>query len=109
MAVAAPSRLSSSCRNAAPVSDFEAFEVELREMMRSAECEVLACELAKLDVDVPLVEIDGRPAPQVGRYEKAYFTAAGKVRVMSAAYMSSSAPASTRTRSPSPMGQSFST
>jgi len=73
-------------RGAEPVSDFERFEADLREMVREVECEVLAGELAKLDVDVPVVEIEGDAARQVVRCEQEYFTAAGKVRVTRSLY-----------------------
>ena len=68
-------------RVSAAVSDFEAFEIEVREMVRGVEREILACELAKMDADVPVVEVEGHPARQVQRCEQVYFTAAGKVRV----------------------------
>jgi hypothetical protein len=84
-------------RQSGPVADFEAFELKLRETMREVEREILAGELAKLDVDVPAVEIEGESARQVIRREQVYFTAAGKVRVMRSRYRSRS---SSRTECP---------
>jgi len=71
---------------AGPVTDFERFEAELHRMVREVEREVLASELAKLDVDVGEVEIEGSPARRVVRNEQEYFTAAGKVRVTRSRY-----------------------
>lgn len=79
-------RLLETRRSSGPVTDFEAFELELREATREVEREVLAEELAKLDVNAPVVEIEGEPARQVIRREQVYFTAAGKVRVMRSRY-----------------------
>ena len=45
------------------------------------EREAVAAELARLDVDVPVVEIDGRPHRRVLRCEETYFSAAGPVRM----------------------------
>lgn len=73
-------------RAAGPVVDFESFEVALRDLMRAVERELLAEALTKLDVNVPVVEIDGEPARQVVRAEQEYFTAAGKVRVIRSRY-----------------------
>lgn len=73
-------------RKSGPVTDFEGFERELHAMVRQVELEVLAVELAKLDVDVPVVEIEGEPARRVLRGEQEYFTAAGKVRVTRSLY-----------------------
>lgn len=73
-------------RESGPVADFEALERDLRERTREFEREILADELGKLDVDVPVVEIEGEPARQVIRREQEYFTAAGRVRVMRSRY-----------------------
>lgn len=66
--------------------DFASLEQEVREIVRGVEREILRNELAKLDVDVHEIEIDGQPARRVGRYGQEYFTAAGKVRVERSLY-----------------------
>jgi hypothetical protein len=66
--------------------DFASLEREIREIVRGVECEILTSELAKLDVNVEELEIDGHRVRQVGRYEQEYFTAAGKVRVERSLY-----------------------
>ena len=79
-------RLVEKRRTSGPVVDFEAFELELRETTRAVEREVLADELAKLDADVPIVEIEGETARRVIRRSQVYFTSAGAVQVMRSRY-----------------------
>lgn len=66
--------------------DLEGFERELHEYFMAAEREVLAEELARLDVDLPAVTIAGRLCRRVVRCEETYVSAAGPVRVMRALY-----------------------
>ena len=49
-------------QQAVPVDSFERFEIELHAMVVQVEREILASELAKLDVDVPVIEIEGDDA-----------------------------------------------
>ena len=69
-----------------PVEDFEAFEQQLHAMFAAAECEALGEELERLDLDVPMVTIDGVPHRRVLRCEETYFSAAGPVRVTRSLY-----------------------
>ncbi len=69
-----------------PVDDMEDFERELHEYFVAAEREVLAEELARLDVDLPAVTIGGKLCRRVVRCEETYVSAAGPVRVMRTLY-----------------------
>ena len=69
-----------------PVADFEAFEQQLHAMFAAAECEALGEELERLDLDVPMVTIDGVPHRRVVRCEETYFSAAGPLRVTRSLY-----------------------
>ena len=69
-----------------PCTDMECFERELHEHVVAAEREVLAEELARLDVDLPAVTIEGELYRQVVRCEESYVSAAGPVRVMRSLY-----------------------
>jgi hypothetical protein len=73
-------------QKARPVSDLEQFERDVRALVMEVEREVVATELARLDVDVPVVEIDGVPHQQVLRCEQSYFGASGEIRVMRSLY-----------------------
>ena len=64
----------------------ECFERELHEYVVAAERELLAEELARLDVDLPAVTIEGELYRQVVRCEESYVSAAGPVRVMRSLY-----------------------
>ena len=68
------------------VEDLEEFETDLHALFAAAEAEVVAEELARFDVDLPVVEIDGVPHRRVLRCEETYMTAAGPVRVMRTLY-----------------------
>jgi hypothetical protein len=71
-----------------PVDDYESFENELREVFAAAESEVLARELSRFDLDIPMVLIDGKAYRQVLREEKTYMSAAGPVAVERSLYRS---------------------
>ncbi len=68
------------------VSDFESFEREARRRFAAAEAEFVAEELARLDLDVPAVYVDGVPHRRVLRCSQTYMTAAGLVSVERALY-----------------------
>lgn len=73
--------LESRRRARGPVENLEAFETELRAMFAAAEAEAVADELARFDVDLPAVEVDGVWHRKVLRCEQTYMTAAGEVKV----------------------------
>jgi hypothetical protein len=73
-------------RDAKPVEDFERFEVEIHSLCANVEREIAAAELARLDMDVPVIEIEGVAHRQVLRCEETYFGAAGPLRVMRSLY-----------------------
>jgi hypothetical protein len=64
-----------------PVEDFESFELTLRDMLMEVENEVIGAELAKFDVNVPVVLIDDVEHRRVLRGSAIYQTSAGKVSV----------------------------
>ena len=69
-----------------PVADLERFEEELHALFAEAECEALGEELARFDVDVPVVTIEGTLHRRVLRCEETYVAAAGPVRVVRSLY-----------------------
>ena len=68
------------------MSDLEAFEREMHALFAAAECETLAQELTCLDVDVPVILVEGIAHRRVVRCEETYFGAAGPVRIMRSLY-----------------------
>lgn len=70
----------------APTSDLGAFERDLRAKVLAVEREVVAAELAKFDVDVPVVMIDGEAHRRVLRCKQTYWCAAGTVEVERSLY-----------------------
>jgi len=64
-----------------PVRDLEAFEQELHALFAAAEREALGQELARFDVDVPAIEVEGKTYRRVLRCEQSYVSAAGPLRV----------------------------
>jgi len=68
------------------VKDMENFERELHGYFVEAECEVLAEELGRFDVDLPAVRIEGDVYRQVVRCEESYVSAVGPVRVLRSLY-----------------------
>ncbi len=68
------------------VDEMEGFERELHEYFVAAEREVLAEELARLDVDLPAVTVEGELYRRVVRCEETYVSAAGPVQVMRSLY-----------------------
>ncbi len=73
-------------RRAKPVDDLEKFEAELHAVVTAVEREAMAEELARLDVNVPAIAVDGVVHRQVLRCEETYCGAAGPIRVMRSLY-----------------------
>ena len=69
-----------------PSEDFEQFERALHRYVVAVECEVLGEELARYDVDLPVLEIDGASYRRVLRCETSYLSGAGPVRVERSLY-----------------------
>lgn len=69
-----------------PVDDLEEFERELHGMFAAAEAEVIGQEVARFDIDLPFVTVNGIVHHQVLRCEDTYFCASGPVRVMRSLY-----------------------
>ena len=60
---------------------FEEFERELHARMMEAERDVIAAEMARLDIDTDAIEIEGKVHRRVLRQSQTYMTAAGEVVV----------------------------
>jgi hypothetical protein len=73
-------------RKQGPQTGIEAFERELHAHVAEVERELMAEELARYDVDVPVVQIKGLTYRRVLRSESTYLTAAGPVRVKRSLY-----------------------
>ena len=74
-------------RAAVPAAcDFDQFERELHARIVDVEREILAEELTRYDVDVPVVRVGGVFHRQVLRCEETYMSAAGPVRVARSLY-----------------------
>jgi len=71
---------------AEPLEDFDQIEQALHRLFVAAEREALSRELARFDLDVPQVEIDGERYDQVLRCETTYNSAVGPVRVERSLY-----------------------
>lgn len=71
---------------AGPGEDFDRFEQDLHRFFVAAEREALGQELARFDLDVPQVEIEGECYDRVLRCETTYNSAAGPVRVARSLY-----------------------
>src|SRR2546421_2671927 len=69
-----------------PVEDLTAFEQELHRLFVAAEREALGHELARFDLDVPAIEVEGERYHRVLRCETTYNSAAGPVRVERSLY-----------------------
>jgi len=68
------------------IEDLESFERELHAMFMAAEREVLGEEIGRLDIDVPVIEVEGIVYRKVIRCEETYFSAAGPIRVERSLY-----------------------
>jgi hypothetical protein len=73
--------------------DFERFEREVHALFTAAEREVLAEELARLDVDLPHVDIGGVCHHRVLRSTETYLSAVGPLTVERTLYRAGRAPA----------------
>lgn len=73
-------------RKKGPQTGIEDFERELHAHVAEVERELMAEELARHDVDVPALEIEGTTYRRVLRCEATYLTAAGPVRVERSLY-----------------------
>src|SRR5918996_370916 len=71
------------------IEDWEAYEEELHSLFMEAECEMMAEELRRLNVDVPYVVIDGQVHYRVLRSESTYEGVAGAIRVERTLYTAS--------------------
>jgi len=69
-----------------PVSDLETFERELHRLFTAAEAEAMGEELARFDLEVPEVLIDGIRHLHVLRCPQTYLTASGPVSVERSLY-----------------------
>jgi hypothetical protein len=69
-----------------PIADLEAFERELHALFAAAEREALGEEIARFDINTPVVIIDGVAHRQVLRCEETYVSSAGPVRVERSLY-----------------------
>src|SRR5437870_2543828 len=65
----------------APVADLHAFEQELHRLFVAAEREALGRALARFELDVPAIEVEGERCHRVLRCETTSASAAGPVRV----------------------------
>ena len=71
---------------ARPATDLEQLERDVRALLMDVEREVVAAELARLDVNVPVIMLDGIPHRRVFRCAQSYFGAAGEIRVERSLY-----------------------
>lgn len=70
----------------APSEDFAQFERELHAHVVAVEGELLSEELARWDVDLPVLEIEGKSYRRVLRCEKRYLSGAGPLQVERSLY-----------------------
>lgn len=73
------------------VEDWENYEQTLHALFMEAECEVMAEEFARLDVDVPCLIIDGEMHHRVLRTPSTYVGVAGEIRLERTLYRASGA------------------
>ncbi len=73
-------------RRKRPIGSLEVFEREVHQLVREVEQEVIAEGLRQLDLNVAVVEVEGRRYKQVYRGEKSYLSGAGEVRVERSLY-----------------------
>lgn len=83
-----------------PGDNFEELEKQLPKRVMEVEREVLAEELARADVDVEAIVVEGATFRRVLRAEETYMTSAGPVRVLRTLYKDHT---DVRSRSISPM------
>ena len=78
--------LAERSRSTEPVSDVEQFERDLRTILNAVHSETVAEEVARFDVDVPVLDVEGIAHRQVVRCEQTYLSAAGPMRIMRSLY-----------------------
>ncbi len=69
-----------------PVENLEEFEQALHKLFAAAEAEVVGEQIARFDIDLPFVTVNGVLHHQVLRCEDTYFTSAGPTRAMRSLY-----------------------
>ncbi len=69
-----------------PIELLEGFEREVHQLVVEVEQEILAEGLSQLDIEAPVVEVDGQIYRHVYRGEKSYLSAAGEIRVERSLY-----------------------
>ncbi len=72
-----------------PVDDFQRFEQELKEKFDAAQRQIIAQEMKKFDVDVPVILVGNVPHKRALRWPYTYMTHAGAVRVERTLYRAS--------------------
>ena len=78
--------LAERSRSIEPVADVAQFERDLRAILMAVHSETVAEELARFDVDVPVLNVEGIPHRRVVRCEQTYLSAAGPMRIMRSLY-----------------------
>ena len=68
------------------VRDLAEFERQLHKLVVAVECEAVAAELSKFDLNVPEIEVDGRSYKQVLRSTETYMCIGGEVKVERSLY-----------------------
>ena len=78
--------LAERSRSIEPVADVAQFERDLRTILMAVHSETVAEEVARFDVDVPVLNIEGIPHRRVVRCEQTYLSAGGPMRIMRSLY-----------------------
>lgn len=82
--------LSQRRATAKAVADLAEFERQLHKMVAAVECEAIAEELKKFDLNVPEIEVNGYSYKQVLRSGESYLCMGGEVRVERSLYRAES-------------------
>ena len=72
------------------VADMAEYERQLHKLVVAVECEAVATELSKFDLNVPEIEVAGRSYKQVLRSGETYLCVGGEVRVERSLYRAAS-------------------
>jgi len=75
-----------SRQDARPTGDLEQFERDVRALVMEVERELVEEELARYDIDLEVIEVDGIRHRRVQRCAETYFGAAGELRVTRSLY-----------------------
>jgi len=70
------------------IEDVDAFERRMHQVFAAAEAEAMAAELARFDVDVPAVKVDGVVYRRVLRSSEEYLASSGPMRIERTLYSS---------------------